>query len=219
MKTKQEIEQILKEYKIKNYTINNDGSVNVDGSVYLDYVNFKKLPISFEKVKEDFDCSGCPNLISLQGAPRIIKGYFSCYACSELNSLQGSPDKVGCDFYCSYCKKLRSLEGSPKEVGIDFSCSRCLNLISLRGSPKEIGGYFFCYGCAKLTSLNYAPLKCKRYENNFKEHILDRTNINTIEADKYLLKRFLLGDFSLIEEYSNKNKIKPLLTTRDFDLL
>ena len=122
-------------------------------------------------------------------------------------------------FDCSCSQYLNFLKGAPKEVGENFNCASCSNLISLKGAPKEVGGNFYCHDCSKITSLQYATLKCKIYNNNFEEYILNGTNINTIEADKYLLRRILLGDFSLVEAYSDKNKIKPLWVMRDFDLL
>ena len=172
--TKQEIKEILNKYRIKNYTINNDLSVDVDLFVNLSTQKFKELPINFRKIKGNFICSCCPNLISL--------------------------------------------EGTPKEIGGIFDCTECINLISLKGAPYKVeGNYFACCYCRKLSSLQYAPLKCEI--PNFKEYILNGTNINTTEADKYLLRRILLGDFKYVDEIIDKNKIKPLLVMKDFDLL
>ena len=125
--------------------------------------------------------------------------------------------KVTRYFYCDNCPYLSSLKGAPKEVGESFFCCDCSNLSSLKGAPEKVGGYFYCDNCPKLSSLQYAPLKCKI--PNLEVYFLNGTKIDKIEADKYLLRRILLNDFSLIEEYSNKNKIKPLLVMKDFDLL
>jgi hypothetical protein len=43
LKTKEEITQWLDEYKIKNYTINDDLTVNVDGSVYYYEIKINDL--------------------------------------------------------------------------------------------------------------------------------------------------------------------------------
>ena len=195
MKTKQEVEKILDKYGIKKYTINADLSVDVDGDVYLSNQIFKKLPVNFGKVT----------------------GNFFCFNCIKLTSLKGAPKEVGGRFLCFNCDKIISLEGAPEKVGEDFNCSDCFNLISLKGSPKEIEKCFYCFRNPKLSSLQYAPLKCKIYD--FERNILLGNNINKIEADKYLLRRILLGDFKYMNEISNKNKIKPLLVMRDFDLL
>ena len=46
----------------------------------------------------------------------IIKNDFSCSDCTSLTSLEGAPKEVGKDFYCSGCTSLTSLEGAPKEL-------------------------------------------------------------------------------------------------------
>ena len=75
----------------------------------------------------------------------IIKNDFSCSNCNSLTSLEGAPQEVGRDFFCSNCTSLTSLNGAPQKVGGDFSCSYCTSLTSLEGAPKEIGGDFNCY--------------------------------------------------------------------------
>ena len=62
--TKKEIEKILDYYIIKNYTINNDLSVDIDENVYLDYNDFKEFPVAFRKVTGSFWCNYCSKLIS-----------------------------------------------------------------------------------------------------------------------------------------------------------
>ena len=44
------ISLICKRYRIKNYTVNSDGSIDVDGNVYLDNRKLTKLPLKFNKV-------------------------------------------------------------------------------------------------------------------------------------------------------------------------
>ena len=68
----------------------------------------------------------------------IIKNNFSCSNCTSLTSLNGAPQKVGRDFVCSSCTSLTSLEGAPKEVSGDFSCSYCTSLTSLEGAPQKV---------------------------------------------------------------------------------
>ena len=95
------IESWLKEYNIKNYTIKDDFTIDVDGNVYLGLKNITEFPeyIQFNIVKRDFDCSF-----------------------NHLSSLRGVPREVGRDFYCNI-NELISLEGSPREVGGDFYCN------------------------------------------------------------------------------------------------
>ena len=114
------IESWLKEYNIKNYTINDDFTIDVDGNVNLIRKNLTEFPdyIQFDIVNDSFDCSE-----------------------NKLTSLRGCPKEVGGDFICSR-NNLTSLEGAPKEVG-GFDCS-FNKLTSLRGVPKEVGGDFYC---------------------------------------------------------------------------
>ena len=55
---KNEIDEICREYGISYYTINPDGSININGgNVYIDDMGLSKIPINFNKVNGDFDCS------------------------------------------------------------------------------------------------------------------------------------------------------------------
>ena len=92
------IHDICKKYNITNYTINDDGSIDVDGDVYLCNKGLTELPLTFNKVSGDFDCGG-NNLTSLKGCPRWIGGYFWC-SNNQLTSLKFSPDYIGSNFYC-----------------------------------------------------------------------------------------------------------------------
>ena len=92
-----DIGSICDEYGITNYTINSDGSIDVDGDVNLTNKKLTKLPVKFNKVSGNFYCS------------------------SNKLTLEGGPKEVGGDFYCSNTQ-LTTLEGSPKEVGGDFNC-------------------------------------------------------------------------------------------------
>ena len=113
------------------YTINDDGSIDVDGDVTLSRKKLTKIPFNFGKV------SGC----------------FYCYN-NKLTSLKGAPNNVGEGFYCNN-NQLTSLEGVPNTVGGYFDCNNN-QLTSLDGAPNTVGGSFYCYG-NKLTSLEGAP--------------------------------------------------------------
>ncbi len=113
------IEDICKKYGIDNYTINPDGSIDVDGNVDLSNKGFTKLPLKFGKVTGNFNCS-FNELTSLEGSPNYVGGYFNCRG-NQLFTLEGSPNYVGDDFDCS-SNKLTTLEGGPKEVGGGVYC-------------------------------------------------------------------------------------------------
>ena len=156
------IDEICYKYDIRDYTINNDGSIDVDNDdVDLSHMGHKELPLKFNKVYGDFHC-GYNDLTSLKGSPKWVGGDFNCIqnnltdlkggpeyvgedlyvARNSLTSLEGSPEKVGGTFNC-YKNKLTSLKGSPEYIGIDFNCSMN-KLTSLEGCPKFVGGNIYC---------------------------------------------------------------------------
>ena len=116
----QSIHDICKQYNIRDYTINDDGSIDVDGNVDLCDRSLTKLPLKFRSVSGYFDCED-NQLTTLEGAPKSIDGYFDC-GNNQLTSLEGAPQSVGGDFYC-YNNQLTSLEGAPQSVGGDFDCA------------------------------------------------------------------------------------------------
>jgi hypothetical protein len=96
-----EIEKIIRDHWIiiDKYSINIDASINVDGNVKFPLTsNFLiELPLTFNKVSGDFDCS------------RL-----------SLKTLKGSPIEVGGNFDCTY-NQLASLEYAPKKVEGTFA--------------------------------------------------------------------------------------------------
>ena len=92
------ISLICKQYGIINYTVNDDGSIDVNGDVNLSWYKLTELPLSFNKVTGDFYCSHNV-LTSLKGSPKWVGGYFDCYN-NQLTSLEFSPEYVGTNFYC-----------------------------------------------------------------------------------------------------------------------
>ena len=95
--SKEDIHSICKKYGIENYTINDDGSIDVDDNVNLYDKGLTELPLIFGKVS----------------------GYFD-YSNNELTSLEGSPNKVG-SFFCSN-NELTSLEGISKYISKGIYC-------------------------------------------------------------------------------------------------
>ncbi len=71
----EDIDEICRKYKIRNYTINTDGSIDVDGHVDLSQENLIKIPIRFNKINGDFTCRD-NNLTSLEGSSSRSKWIF-----------------------------------------------------------------------------------------------------------------------------------------------
>jgi hypothetical protein len=161
----QKIHKICKIYDINNYTINTDGSIDVDDDVNIDNYYLEKIPLKFNKVTGyfvvhqnilkslngspkwvggDFDCSE-NDLTTLKGGPEYVGGNYSCIL-NELTDLEGSPSKVDGDFHF-FANNIISLKGAPEYIGGDFlSCDlpdgSFLNIMTLNGLPK-IGGRFY----------------------------------------------------------------------------
>ena len=119
----------IEEFNIKNYTFNDDLSIDVDGGVNISYRSLTKFPIKFRNVSGNFYCY-YNSLTSLEGGPENVGGDFDC-SHNKLTSLEGGPKTVDGGFDCSY-NRLTSLESSPKTVGGDFDF-RSNNLTSLDG--------------------------------------------------------------------------------------
>jgi hypothetical protein len=132
-----EIHNICEKYYIRNYTINNDGSIDVDSDVDLVTEKLTKLPLKF----------------------RNVTGYFDCFE-NRLTTLKGCPISVG-DFFNCGSNKLASLEGCPKSVGDNFDCSDN-NLTSLEGCPELLLGDFDCQ-YNKITTFEYLPFSIDGY--------------------------------------------------------
>jgi len=97
--------KLLKNCVNGKYTINDDGSIDVKGSVDLSQMNLPKIPFKFRNVSGNFYC-GDNKIKNLYGSPVNVGGEFSCSYSHHLTSLDGTPDNVDNDFYCYFCTKL-----------------------------------------------------------------------------------------------------------------
>jgi len=98
LRNHKEIKAWLDRMEIKNYVINDTGTITVDGDVNISNRKLTSIPVQF----------------------RIVYGGFNCNS-NKLKSLEGAPREVGGDFNCSG-NRLKSLDGSPREVGSSFNC-------------------------------------------------------------------------------------------------
>lgn len=92
-----EIHATIRDYWIVilgDYIINDDRSINVDGSVKFPKSSsfLTQLPLKFNKVSGDFNCSGL-SLNTLKGAPAEVGGIFNC-SYNNLTTLEFSPIKA-----------------------------------------------------------------------------------------------------------------------------
>lgn len=126
-----EIHKFCSKYVYNNYVINSDNTVDVNGYVKVSYSFLKEIPIYFNNISKDFNCSD-----------------------NELNSLKGSPKFVGGNFICSF-NNIKDLEFCPTYVGGDFECI-ANDLTSLKGCPFDVNGDFHI----KYNPINKIDVEC-----------------------------------------------------------
>jgi len=215
--TREGVIQVCKRYEIKNYTINDDLSIDVDGDVNLKGEGLEYLPLKFNYVSGYFGCS-YNDLVSLKGSPQTVSGDFYCNS-SGLKTLEGCPQTVGGDFNC-YSNELKSLEGSPQTVGGNLKC-QFNELKTLKGSPQTVNGDFNCFN-NKLESLEGSPQTVNGnflcYINELKdlEYFPEVSgSINIEENTVYLLvytfinkaDSFMIEDFNDYEIVRNRDTV------------
>ena len=153
------ISLICKKYSIENYTINDDGSIDVNGYVDLYDKKLTELPLVFNKVTGDFDCGG-NQLTSLKGCPRWVGGYFSCRD-NQLTSLEFVPDYVGDDFFCGENDLIDNLCDTEigayfyttlRQDGLIFDGNRVTNYTNNDDGSIDVNGDVDLYD-KKLTEL------------------------------------------------------------------
>jgi hypothetical protein len=206
------IDWMLKLYDIKNYTINEDGTIDVRGDVDLSNKGLTELPLKFRNVMGNFWCDS-NKLISLEGCPQSVGGSFNCQI-NQLKTLEGGPQLVDGSFYCD-SNQLISLEGAPQSVGGFFSCSYN-QLTSLKGGPQSVGyNSIFKVNNNKLTSLEGGP---KSIRVDFNVNPCYRIYIDWVNTDRRdelmdMMKDydFLRGDvinWYLLEAFFNDAGLK-----------
>lgn len=132
------IHRLCKKYYLSNYSINDDLTVNVNGSVIITGYDISNIPINFNNVEGSFYCQG-NKLTTLVGTPRYVSGDFYCTG-NQLTTLDGAPNYVGGDFYCDD-NKLISLDGCPNYIGDLLNCNDN-KLTSLKNIPTTIKNLF-----------------------------------------------------------------------------
>jgi len=113
------IGELCKKYDIKNYTINDDLSIDVDSYVNLDSEELTEIPLKFGKVSGYFDCR-FNYLTSLYNTPKYVDGSFSCKS-NILTSLEYLPKYIGRDIYCGD-NKIWSFKGIPDNFRGNLYC-------------------------------------------------------------------------------------------------
>lgn len=126
----------LEKYEIKNYTINSDGTIDVDGSVDITNCRLNFCPFKFGTVNGDFIISS-NRLISLKGCPYEVIGEFQCDE-NNLTSLEGMPSEIHGDFYCYDNDDLKELDSVSNIEGYIY-CNDDIDISKFSGYCK---GFF-----------------------------------------------------------------------------
>lgn len=130
------------------YTIGLDGSVDVDGDVYIHQMNLEYIPIQFGTVTGDFYCYG-NNLKSLIGSPKLVGRDYNIYNNTSINTLKYCSDVVNGSVYCSNIN-IKTLEylssfiggglyGSDLDLVTDIHTSNIVGEIQLHVEGKNKG--------------------------------------------------------------------------------
>lgn len=142
LKNKDDIKAWLDKYKINNYTINDDLTVDVKGSVDLYGKSLSSIPVQFGTVTNSFDC-GDNELTTFKGCPKKV-GKIFIGVDNNVTSLENGPEEIGHDYYISN-NPLVNLQHGPKKIGGDFLC-RQVPLKNLHDINSEFEGKLFYCG-------------------------------------------------------------------------
>lgn len=156
------IRNICEYLNIKNYKIQSDLSVDVNGDVEI--IDMPKFQLSFQFgiISGKFVIKNT-GIKTCEFFPKEVEDL--SIECNEnLESLEGCPKVVGRNFYCGGNHKLSSLKGCPERIEGSFTTISC-NLSNLKGGPKEVIGFYNC-SYSFLDSLEGAPKECRSFDCN-----------------------------------------------------
>jgi hypothetical protein len=125
---------------VRDYTVNDDFSIDVDGDVDLSERKLVEIPYKFNNVKGNFFIYD-NNLTTLNNCPNFVGDNFGCDR-NYLITLEGGPKEVKGSYDCSK-NRLKDLTGCAENIGGHFNCT-FNNIESLTGFPKKVGSNVFC---------------------------------------------------------------------------
>jgi len=191
-----EIKKWLDNEEIKNYTIHDNGVVDVAGSVEIYKDLYTNLPVQFGNVTGTFQCEQ-NSLVSLAGCPHTVGKNFSCSE-NQLRDLVGGPKKVGWHYHC-HTNKLKNLKGIAQDIGEHIDCS--FNpLISLEGlNPSHI---------EKLDDIDENLIDDFRMKN---DPTYEQPSFGITEEFRWSKKAQFLTDEAEIEKFLEANAIDEYL--------
>lgn len=130
----------LDKFGIKNYTINDDGTIDVDGDVDLSCNGLVEIPFIFRNISGAFDVSE-NKLETLKNSPIYVGNSFNC-SFNNLTSLKFGPIEVGGTYRARYLS-LENLDGLALEIGLNLVITNNNKLKDLN-AISNIEGIIYC---------------------------------------------------------------------------
>ena len=167
------IKEVLDQYNVVDYSINNDGSVNLTKDITFFKKNLDKIPFNISKAPRILDFS-FNNISSLEGSPEECDTIF--YAMNNISDLKG----------ITITSRLLSLSNNkieklnfPKEFKTDELLLNHNNIYELTGIPINFNGKIL---------LNHNPIStCFKTTDGKDVHVFNSLKI--IKDKKVNLKR------------------------------
>jgi hypothetical protein len=219
-KTREETVAWLEKMKIKNYEIDDNLVVNVQGSVNLDKKGLEYLPVQFGHVGDYFSCRG-NKLLSLKGCPHTVEDSMDC-AYNKLVTLEYFPKEIGSSCLINN-NHLLTLEYCTENIYGRFLCHDN-ELTSLLHGPKTVSERYHCFknklvnmsGVAKVIGANLAcsnnPLKTLEGVEEIGSDLSCQStelDLNNIDWSKIKVKRFIIlsnrADLDYMNAYVNQS--------------
>jgi len=136
--------QLCTIYRIKNYIINDDFTIDVtNGDVDISDCSLTELPLRFNRVEGNFNCSS-NQLTTLDGCPQYVNGDFRCDS-NELESLINGPKFVGGIYYIQNnliqtLDELKDVEFNYIEVENNCIANISIDMANKIDMDREDGG-------------------------------------------------------------------------------
>lgn len=151
----QDIKTWLEKKNINNYSIKEDGVIDVHESIFLELnPDETELPFKFGIIDGSFNCSYC-NIKTLKNFPNIVTNEFTLMNNKNLTSLEGCPQECE-SFNVTNNKSLTNLENCSlkKTNNLNLTNNSLENLYGLE--KIEINGHIYI-NKNNLTSLKGLP--------------------------------------------------------------
>lgn len=182
------IEEFCEKYKIDNYTLNSDGSIDIDGEVNVfNKLKEKELPIEINKVTGTFDAS-FTNLTTLKGCPKEVGRSFFVVNC-DLNTSEYLPEYVEHVLDLSHNQLTEISLTGVKKIGrlLNLSGNKITELYGITGMKEDLA-----------IGLNETPVgSLYKFETIHEVNIFNMLKIiNGNQLDLRRLRYF----FTLVEE-------------------